>query len=135
MASRSQSPKWSPDGKYIAFVSDRSGPRRSLDLAIPKARTPKKITDLDNEKGAPIWTPDSKSLLYTAGGKKLYSYTVADGKTAVVTQQRHRPDRIGRGLARQQVGRRSRSRIARCARTSTSCRSAAAKSGTSPTTR
>ena len=52
--------------------------------AIPKARAPKKITDLDNEKGALVWTPDSKALLYTAADRKLYSYTVADGKTAVV---------------------------------------------------
>ena len=72
--------------------------------AIRKAKTPKKITDLDNEKGALVWTPDSKSLLYTAADKKLYSYTVADAKTAVVTLERRRPHRIGRGLARQQVG-------------------------------
>src|SRR5262249_19551106 len=51
----------------------------------PEGRSPKKITDLDNEKGALVWTPDSKSLLYTAADKKLYNYSVADGKTAVVT--------------------------------------------------
>ena len=31
-----------------------------------------------------MWTPDSTALLYTAADKKLYSYNVADGKTAVV---------------------------------------------------
>jgi tricorn protease len=84
MASRSQSPKWSADGKYIAFVSDRSG-RDEVWISDPEGRSPKKITDLDNEKNAPIWSPDSKSLLYIAGGKKLYTYTVDDGKTAVVS--------------------------------------------------
>jgi tricorn protease len=84
MASRSQFPKWSGDGKYIAFVSDRSG-RDEIWIADPEGRSPKRITDLDNEKGAPIWSPDSKSLLYIAGGKRLYNYTVDDGKTAVVT--------------------------------------------------
>ena len=83
MASRSQSPKWSADGKYIAFVSDRSG-RDEVWISDPEGRSPKKITDLDNEKNAPIWSPDSKSLLYVAGGKKLYNYTVDDGKTTVV---------------------------------------------------
>ena len=68
MASRSQSPKWSADGKYIAFVSDRSG-RDEIWISDPEGRSPKKITDLDNEKNAPIWSPDSKSLLYVAGGK------------------------------------------------------------------
>ena len=57
---------------------------------IRKARAPKKITDLDNEKGALVWTPDSKPLLYTAADKKLYSYTVADGKTAVDHVERRR---------------------------------------------
>jgi tricorn protease len=84
MASRSDTPKWSADGKYIAFVSDRSG-RDEVWISDPEGRTPKKITDLDNEKGAIVWTPDSKLLLYTAADKKLYSYSVADAKTSVVS--------------------------------------------------
>jgi tricorn protease len=85
MASRSQFPKWSADGKHIAFVSDKSG-RDELWISDPEGRTPKKISDLDNEKNPPIWSPDSKSLLYVAGGKQLYNYTVDDGKTTVVTR-------------------------------------------------
>jgi tricorn protease len=84
MASRNDAPKWSPDGKYIAFISDRSG-RDEVWIADSESKAPKKITDLDNEKGSLVWTPDSKSLLYTAGDKKLYNYSVADGKTATVT--------------------------------------------------
>jgi tricorn protease len=84
MASRSQSPKWSFDGKYIAYISDRSG-RDEIWISDPEGRAPKKITDLDNEKAALAWSPDSKSLLYTAADKKLYNFTVADGKTAVVS--------------------------------------------------
>lgn len=84
MASRSDLPKWSPDGKFIAFVSDRSG-RDEVWISDPEGRTPKKITDLDNEKGALVWTPDSKLLLYTAADKKLYSYAVADAKTSVIS--------------------------------------------------
>ena len=84
MASRSQFPKWSADGKHIAFVSDRSG-RDELWISDPEGRTPKKISDFDNEKNPPLWSPDSKSLLFIAGGKRLYNYTVDDGKTTVVT--------------------------------------------------
>jgi len=83
MASRNQAPKWSADGKFLAFVSDRSG-RDEIWVSDPEGRTLKKITDLDNEKGALVWTPDSTALLYTAADRKLYSYNVADGKTAVV---------------------------------------------------
>jgi tricorn protease len=83
MASRNQAPKWSADGKLLAFVSDRSG-RDEVWVSDPEGRAPKKITDLDNEKGALVWTPDSTALLYTAADKKLYRYSVADGKTAVV---------------------------------------------------
>ena len=84
MASRNQSPKWSPDGNYIAFVSDRSG-RDEVWISDQEGSNPKRITDLDNEKDFLVWTPDSKSLLYTGAGKRLYGYTVADGKTAVIT--------------------------------------------------
>jgi tricorn protease len=84
MASRNQFPKWSADGKYIAYMSDKSG-RDEIWISDPEGRAPKKITDLDNEKGAIVWTPDSQSLLYTAADKKLYAYAIADGKTTTIT--------------------------------------------------
>jgi tricorn protease len=84
MASRNQSPKWSSDGKYVAFISDRSG-RDEVWVSDPEGKSPKKITDIDSEKGALVWSPDAKSLLFTAADKKLFNYTVADGKTATVT--------------------------------------------------
>ncbi len=84
MASRSQSPKWSPDGKFVAFVSDKSG-RDEVWIGDPDGKDLKQITNLDNEKGALLWTPDSKALLYSAADKRLYSYSVADAKTTVVT--------------------------------------------------
>ena len=69
MASRNQAPKWSPDGKLIAFVSDKSG-RDEIWVSDPEGDNPKKITDLDNEKGTLVWTPDSKALLYTAADRE-----------------------------------------------------------------
>jgi tricorn protease len=90
MASRSQSPKWSFDGKYIAFVSDKSG-RDEIWIADGEGKNLKQITTLDNEKGALLWSPDSKLLIYTAADKRLYSYSVADAKTTVITS-----DTVGR---------------------------------------
>ena len=54
-------------------------------ISDPEGKSPKKITDLDNEKGSLVWSPDAKTLLFTAADKTLYNYTVADGKTATVT--------------------------------------------------
>jgi tricorn protease len=84
MASRNQAPKWSSDGKYLAFVSDRSG-RDEVWISDPEGKSPKKITDLDNEKASLVWSPDAKALLFTAADKKLYNYSVGDGKTTTVT--------------------------------------------------
>src|SRR5205823_4952664 len=40
LASRNQFPKWSADGKYVAFVSDRSG-RDEVWIVDPEGRSPK----------------------------------------------------------------------------------------------
>src|SRR5262249_773392 len=58
LAPRSQSPKWSFDGKYIAHISDRSG-RDEVWISDPDGKNLKRITDLDNEKGMVVWTLDS----------------------------------------------------------------------------
>jgi len=84
MASRNQTPRWSPDGKYIAYISDKSG-RDEVWVGDADGKSLKPITSLDNEKGALAFSPDSKLLLFTAADKKLYSYSVADAKTTVIT--------------------------------------------------
>jgi tricorn protease len=84
MASRNQFPKWSPDGKFLAYQSDASG-RDELWISDPDGRSAKKITDLDNEKGVIVWAPDSTALLYSAADKRLFRYAVADGATATLS--------------------------------------------------
>jgi tricorn protease len=82
-ASRNDSPQWAPDGKLVAFISDRSG-RQEVYLAEADGKNMKKISDLDSDKGPIEWAPDSKSLVYGSTDKKLYLYTLADAKTAAL---------------------------------------------------
>ncbi len=83
MASRSRSPRWSPDGSHLAFVSDREG-SDEIWLSDPDGGNLRRITNLNRETGAMLWTPDSKGLLYTATDRNLYRYGVDDGQTRVV---------------------------------------------------
>src|SRR5439155_13216495 len=68
--SRELAPAWSPDGKWIAFVSDKSG-RDEVWLAREDSTGLKKLSDSDTEKQGIQWAPDSKSLIYAASDHKL----------------------------------------------------------------
>jgi tricorn protease len=81
---RETQPTWSPDGKLIAFVSDRDG-REEVFVCNERGGGLKKISDSDSQKGQLTWSPDSKSILYTGTDKKLYKYTFATGKNTVLT--------------------------------------------------
>jgi len=76
---RDTNPKWSPDGKRLAFVSDQSG-REEVWLADADGRNARKLTDGDSDKAAIVWAPDSKSLAYTASDHKLYLVDLATGQ-------------------------------------------------------
>ena len=80
---RETQPRWSPDGKWIAFVSDHSG-REEVWLCDERGGQQRRISDSDTPKGQIDWAPDSQALLYTGGDKKLYTYRLDTGRTAVL---------------------------------------------------
>ncbi|MDD5542301.1 MAG: S41 family peptidase [Acidobacteriia bacterium] len=83
--SREVRPQWSPDAKWIAFVSDKSG-REEVWLCKPDvdAKDWKQVSNSDSEKLTIVWAPDSKALVYTASDHHLYKYTLETGKTDVL---------------------------------------------------
>ncbi|HWX23262.1 MAG TPA: S41 family peptidase [Candidatus Binatia bacterium] len=77
---REQSPRWSPDGKWIAFVSDRTG-REEVWIADERGRHLKQLSDLDCDKSSLTWAPDSKSLLWAGSDHKLRQVEIETAKT------------------------------------------------------
>lgn len=61
----SSSPAWSPDGKQIAFTSDREG-KRQLYLMSPTGGEPMQLTRLETGVNAFEWAPDGRRIAYTA---------------------------------------------------------------------
>lgn len=57
-------PSYSPDGKHVAFSSNRSG---NWDIWVIdlKGRTPIQITDEPGDEVHPSWSPDGKQLVYS----------------------------------------------------------------------
>jgi tricorn protease len=93
-ASRNENPKWSPDGKYISFISDRTG-RQEIYLTDEMGKNLKKITDLDTDKSSVTWLQDSSGLIFGSSDNKLYHYGIADGKTTVISSSTISAPRLG----------------------------------------
>jgi len=80
---KEQDPRWAPNGKWIAFVSDRTG-REEVFLSDELGKTVKQISDADCDKSNIVWAPDSKTLLYSGSDHKLRRVDVDSGKTDVL---------------------------------------------------
>jgi len=56
-------PRWSPDGKYISFVSERNGEKVSqIWLMDTRGGEAKKVTSLKGNLDEYIWSPDGKKI-------------------------------------------------------------------------
>ncbi|HEY7546389.1 MAG TPA: amidohydrolase, partial [Blastocatellia bacterium] len=64
-------PRFSPDGKKIVFVSDRSG-AENLWTSDPDGSNPKALTSGRNQRFvSPAWTPDGQYIIASKGGAVL----------------------------------------------------------------
>jgi tricorn protease len=79
---RDKEPLYSPDGKSIAFISDRSGREELYIAAANGIGEPQKITIIDALKFSFAWSPDSKEIAFTASDNKLRKYSVDSKQTS-----------------------------------------------------
>jgi tricorn protease len=82
---------WSPDGKWIAFISDASGEDELWILQAQDGRSPavQLTTDADTYYFAPQWSPDSTKLLWSDRAQRL---RFIDITTKAITTVDENPD-------------------------------------------
>ncbi|MDX6445980.1 MAG: hypothetical protein QOH71_3054 [Blastocatellia bacterium] len=61
----SSSPRWSPDGEKLAFVSARDGESQIWTIDVSSGAL-SKITSISSGAGDPIWSPDGKWLAFAS---------------------------------------------------------------------
>jgi Tol biopolymer transport system component len=107
MAFESQ-PKFSPDGQWIAFISDREG-SENIWIIHPDGTGLKQVSkDANNDFTSPSWAPDGKYIFvskaaFGIGASEIWMYHV-DGGTGVqitkskptpTTKRQERPNAMG----------------------------------------
>jgi Tol biopolymer transport system component len=60
-----QRPRWSPDSRRIAYISNRSG-LSQIWLMDPDGGNAKAVTNLSTEADGELFSPDGKNLLFTS---------------------------------------------------------------------
>jgi tricorn protease len=80
---RDRSVSYSPDGKSISFISDRSGREELYVTSVDGVGEARQLTDIDALKFGYRWSPDSKEIAFTTSDGKLRK---VDASTKQVTE-------------------------------------------------
>ncbi|WP_116450372.1 alpha/beta hydrolase family protein [Blastococcus litoris] len=98
---RDTAPAFSPDGRWLAFLSAEPGGRPQIWLLPTAGGEPRRLTDHHLGAGAPVWAPDSRRLAYVARVPEHGRYgTVAGVDPAaepprLITTLQYRLDGVG----------------------------------------
>lgn len=83
-------PSWSPDGKYVAYFSDRSGEYQLTVRNMEKPSVEKKLTNFDSGYRYKIyWSPDSKQLAFIDQTMTIYNYNMEKDQLKKVDQEKY----------------------------------------------
>jgi tricorn protease len=83
-------PKWSPDGKLIAYFSDANS-EYALHIKSQNGIEAPKIITLNGSGFYAFlhWSPDSKKLCFVDNGRRLYVLDIASGNTIKIAEDTH----------------------------------------------
>jgi Tol biopolymer transport system component len=72
-------PSWSPDGRYIAFISDRGGNQDVYRMNVDGSGIVQ-VTDTPEPEIHPYWAPDGKTIIYNrkVADEPLYAIWTSD---------------------------------------------------------
>jgi tricorn protease len=83
--SAERQPAWSPDGKWISYFSDKSGEYKLVIESPDGIGAPREIAFQQPAfYYTPVWSPDSKKLLYTDTNLNVWVMDIATGQAKAV---------------------------------------------------
>jgi tricorn protease len=87
---RELAPAWSPDGRWVAYLSDRSGEYEIYVRPSDGSGEERRVTtDGDIWRFSPVWSPDSTKLAYSDKKQRLRFVDVSTGRTTDVDRSAH----------------------------------------------
>src|SRR5690606_11310835 len=90
---RNMSPRWSPDGNQLVFVSNRSG-KNQLYIMPTSGGEARRVTKVKNGATNPIWSPDGKKIAFNVQVKTGESLELTDQEDQEKEKKKKQPEPV-----------------------------------------